>query len=139
MKYAWHKWLGMKKHSKAWHLEDLADELQEYREARGPILRWSELSDVVFAYIRGRLHGYKLVFPLSRWKYLYGHIYMYPKYTLRFLFFRRAGRKLGARIHEVRNPRKPHKLRAIAEQYKIDPDQFIAICERQLRYWPLLP
>lgn len=139
MKYAWHKWLDMAKYDKAWHVQDLKEEYQEYKEAKGWRERWSELSDLVYCCGRARSRGYKIDFPLSRWKFFLGCLYMYPKYTSRFLFFRTAGRKLGAEIHEVRNPRKTHKLKDIAERYEVDPDNFVKICEDQLRFWPLLP
>lgn len=66
---------------------------------------------------------------------------MYPKYTSRWLFFRVAGKRSGAprTVREVRNPRKTHKLHDIAAKNSIDPIEFQKICERQLRYWLLLP
>jgi len=70
-----------------------------------------------------------------------GVLYMFPKYTGRWLFFRSAGKKAGSTkpVHEVRNPKKTHKLHQIAERNNIDKDKFQVICEKQLRYWILLP
>lgn len=104
-------------------------------------MKWSELSDVVYTCSRGRWSGHKLSFPLSVWLYPLGLLYMYPKYTSRWLFFRRAGRKAGAkqRVNEVRNPKKTAKLHGIADRYAIDKYTFQNICEKQLKYWPLLP
>jgi hypothetical protein len=66
---------------------------------------------------------------------------MFPKYTGRWLFFRSAGKKMNSKIiiREVRNPKKVNKLHTIAEMYKLDPNKFQIICEKQLKVWPLLP
>ncbi len=137
----WHQLLGMELHEKQWHEQDLVDELAEYHEETKLINKWSELSDVVYTCTRGRWSGHEIVFPFSRWHFVFGVIYMIPKYTSRWLFFRSAGKKamVSTIIHEVRNPRKTHKLHCIADKYRIDRDLFQKICEKQLRYWPLLP
>lgn len=124
----------------AWHEEDIAGELQELAEAEGLIDRWSEYSDVVHTVIRTRRDGFMVDFPLTRLQCLYGSVYMFPKYTLRFFFFRRAGKKAGGKtiLREIRNPKKIHKLHHIARKNGLDPDEFTAICTKQLRYWPLL-
>jgi hypothetical protein len=142
MLYPWHDWLAMTRHDRAWHDEDMAEELGEYREAKGLFTKWSEVSDVVYTYGRSRWDRLDdFTFPLGKFAHVAGLIYMYPKYTLRFWFFRRAGRKVNAtaQLHEVRNPRKTHKLHYIAEKYDLDKDAFQKVCERQLKYWPLLP
>lgn len=66
---------------------------------------------------------------------------MLPKYSGRSLFYRRAGKKLGAtvEIREVRNPKKTDKLHIIAEKYGLDKSKFQNVCEIQLRHWLLLP
>lgn len=66
---------------------------------------------------------------------------MFPKYSGRWLFFRRAGKKAGAKkaLREVRNPKKTHKLHTIAEKNDIDEKLFQKTCEKQLKYWILLP
>lgn len=137
----WHSLLRMVKYGKAWHKQDLADELAEYNEETNLFMKWSELSDVVYTCTRARWSGHNIKFPLSKVKFWVGVLYMIPKYTGRWLFFNRAGRKCGTKkpIHEVRNPKKVHKLHIIAERYKIDKKQFQKTCEKQLRYWPLLP
>lgn len=136
----WHNLLDMPKKDEQWHKEDIADEYTELDEARGPINRWSEYSDVVYTVTRARWDGYDFASPLSKGLFLYGSLYMFPKYTLRYLFFRQAGKKLRSSrpLHEVRNPKKTHKLHHIASKYDLDPAKFAAICEKQLRYWPLL-
>ena len=136
----WHDILNMPKKDQQWHEGDIADEYAELDEARGPINRWSEYADVVYAVTRGRWDGYDIPSPLSRALFIYGSLYMFPKYTLRYMFFRRAGKKLHASrpLHEVRNPKKTHKLHYIAAKYELDPAAFAAVCEKQLRYWPLL-
>jgi hypothetical protein len=66
---------------------------------------------------------------------------MFPKYTGRWLFFRRAGLKLNAetQLHEVRNPKKVEKLYSIADKYGLDRKKFQDTCKKQLSYWILLP
>ena len=137
----WHQLLKMPKYTQIWHENDLADELREYNEETKILKKWSELSDVVYTCTRGRWSGYEIAFPFSRWQFMIGTIYMIPKYSGRWLFFRSAGKKVGATtaIREVRNPKKTHKLHTIAKKYDQDPKTFQAICERQLRYWILLP
>lgn len=136
----WHNFLDMPKKSKEWHIDDIAAEFAELDEAESLVDRWSEYSDVVYSVTRGRWGGYSLESPLTAWQFAYGSIYMFPKYTLRFLFYRRAGKKLNAKrsLHEVRNPKKVHKLHHIAKKYDIDPEAFAEVCEKQLGYWPLL-
>jgi len=137
----WHSLLNMVKFDEAWYRQDLTDELAEYHEEKNLLRKWSELSDVVYTCTRSNWSGHRLDFPFDRLSFLIGSIYMIPKYTGRWLFFRRAGKKSGAKkpIHEVRNPRKVHKLHTIAERYDLDKNEFQRICEKQLRYWPLLP
>ena len=130
----------MKKFDKQWHMSDLADEIAEYHEETKLLKKWSELSDVVYTCTRGRWSGHEIPFPFSKWQYFVGVTYMIPKMTGRWLFFRRAGKKAGAKspVHEVRNPKKTEKIRTMAERNNIDPDLFQKICEKQLKYWPLL-
>lgn len=139
----WHTWLAMPAFDRAWHEADLADELAEYREERNWFKKWSELSDVVYTCTRSRWSGHPLEFPLPTLLFPLGIAYMLPKYTGRFLFFRRAGKKAGADkiIRCVRNPKKLHKLdEVITEQnITVDRKRLHAICQKQLRYWPLLP
>jgi hypothetical protein len=131
----------MVKYDKAWHIADLADEMAEYDEETKLLKKWSELSDVVYTCSRGRWSGYDTEFPYKMWQFYSGLIYMFPKYTLRWLFYRSAGRKIGTTkdIHEVRNPKKIEKLNQIAERNNVDPKKFAEICKKQLKYWPLIP
>jgi len=137
----WHDWLDMYKHDEAWHTQDLADELAEYSEKQSIFKKWSELSDVVYTSTRAKWTGHNINFPFSKLHYYVGATYMFPKYTARFLFYRAAGKKAGVQklVHEVRNPKKTHKLHHIAEKYNLDKEQFQKICEKQLKYWLLLP
>lgn len=128
----------MHKHDLAWHKNDIEDELKELSQESNWLKRWSEYSDVVYTYTRADWTGFKLKRPLSFLYFSLGLTYMFPKYTLRWLFFRHAGKKFGKSIHEVRNPKKLKKLHLIAERNKIDPELFVAQCKKQLRYWPLL-
>jgi hypothetical protein len=89
----WHNWLSMPKHDEVWHLHDMQDELEEYHTARGIVHKWSEVSDVVYTYTRGKWSGHhSLVFLFSRRAYVVGLVYMFPKYTLQWLFFRKSPR-----------------------------------------------
>lgn len=140
--HAWHDALGMRPHDEAWHQGDIADELRELQEARGLLHRWSELSDVAYTYTRAHWDGFRAIKrPIKFSLFFFGLLYMFPKYTLRWWFYRVAGRRTDphARIHEVRNPRKEEKLRHIAEKNQIDPERFIHECKNLLRWWPLLP
>ncbi len=137
----WHNALAMPKNNKQWHIDDMADEYTELLEAHGLVATWSELSDVAYTYSRGKWSGHTIPLPISKPRYYLGLIYMYPKYTSRYIFFKQAGKKSSATvpIKEVRNPKKTHKLHTIATQYNIDSQAFQRICKAQLRYWPLLP
>lgn len=132
----WHDMLNMPKYDEAWHQADMTDELAEYEEARGFIDTWSELSDVAYTYTRARWSGHTTVsFPLSKIKLIIGLIYMFPKYTLRFRFFRELGHHFDKNLHisEVRNPKKTEKLRVIAEKYNLNPDQFSETALRMMK------
>ena len=137
----WHTLLDMPKHDLAWHKQDLADEMEEYREADTLLHRWSELSDVAYTYTRARWSGHRMSRPLSVPSFFIGLVYMFPKYSLRWWFYRLAGRRTdsNARLHEVRNPKKIEKVRVIAEKYHLDPVTFEQECRKLLRCWPLLP
>lgn len=137
----WHSLLKMTKYDKKWHKQDLSDELEEYYAETHPVKKWSELSDVVYTCTRGRWSGHDIPFPFSRWQFVLGSVYMIPKYSGRWLFFKSAGKKAGAKmtVREVRNPKKTYKLHIIAERYDIDPIKFQKTCEKQLRRWILLP
>ncbi len=133
----------MPKFDKAWHEADMADELAEYEEETKLLKKWSEASDVVYTYTRAKWSGLDLSFPLMPYQYLLGLLYMLPKYSSRFLFFRGAGRKAGADkdIRCVRNPKKLHKLDDVVDEQNIEVslDTLKAICKRRRKYWPLLP
>lgn len=139
----WHSWIGMPKYDLQWHENDMADELAEYYEESRWWKRWSEMSDVAYTYTLGHWSGHNIDFPLARRHYYLGLVYMFPKYTGRFLFYRRAARKVGARteLRCVRNPKKLHKLEAVVAENKVEVDlgELKRQCEKQLRYWPLLP
>jgi len=131
----------MPKYDLEWHINDLADEMAEYHEEQKLLKKWSELSDVVYTCTRGKWSGHEVEFPLKNWQYGVGTIYMFPKYSLRYAFFRRAGKKAGSakKLREVRNPKKVHKLHLIAEKHNLSKEEFQQICEKQLKYWVLLP
>ena len=117
----------MPKYDLEWHKQDLGDEYQEYKEATGLINIWSELSDVAYTYTRATWSGHtEITFPFTRPCLYVGVLYMIPKYTLRWRFFRKLGNIVNSKtlISEVRNPRKAHKMKVIAEKYDIDPSFF---------------
>lgn len=137
----WHGCLDMPKQDEAWHRQDMQDELKELAEARGFVDRWSEYSDVVYTYTRALWSGHSSIQnPLGFCAFVWGLLYMFPKYTFRWWFYRRAGQKVDPRVRmtEVRNPKKVEKLHTIAGKYGIDPFVFERVCRVQLRYWPLL-
>ncbi len=139
----WHTWLNQPKFDKAWHERDLTDELAEYHEETKLFKKWSELSDVAYTCTRSQWAGHDVQFPLKRWQLYLGFVYMFPKYTGRYLFFTHAGKKAGADklVRCVRNPKKLHKLDDIIIEQGITVDiaKLKKICARQLHYWPLLP
>lgn len=137
----WHDWLNMPKYDQRWHDNDMQDELKEYQVEANILKKWSEVSDLVYTYTRAKWTGHKLDFPLGRFEYFLGVIYMFPKYTSRYLFFRKAGKKVNSQVvvREVRNPKRMQKLEEIAATYRLDKTKFSKTCKRQLRYWPLLP
>lgn len=137
----WHSYLDMPKHDIKWHEKDIQDEISELAEATGIIHKWSEISDVVYTYTRARWSGYKdLNFPLSKTKFYIGLVYMFPKYTLRWKFFRKIGKSFdeNLKINEVRNPKKIHKLEDIALKYNLDTNIFKERSEKLLKKWILL-
>ncbi len=123
----WHTMLNMPKYDEVWHKQDMADELAEYHEAEGLIDIWSELSDVTYTYTRAKWSGHTgMGFPISKMLLPIGILYMIPKYTLRWRFFRELGHQFDKNISisEVRNPKKIEKLKIIAEKYNLDPNEF---------------
>ncbi len=137
----WHDILNMPKLDEVWHRQDMSDELAEYEEACGFLNNWSELSDVVYTYSRARWSGHTTIyFPLSKTKLFFGVIYMIPKYTLRWRFFRKIGHQFdkNLNISEVRNPKKIEKLKKIASKYELDPEIFVIKAEKMRRRTILL-
>jgi len=134
----WHSVLDMPKHDLTWHERDILDELAEFGESKGLIHRWSELSDVVYTYTRAKWSGFNEVkFPFKKRYFYVGLLYMIPKYSLRWKFFRILGKKFdkNLKIAAVRNPNKNQKLVAIATRYKIDPEQFKTEAEKLKKKW----
>jgi hypothetical protein len=132
----WHNMLNLPKYDETWHKKDMADELTEYEEAEGLINTWSELSDVAYTHTRARWSGHTNIdFPLSRTRLIIGLLYMIPKYTLRWRFFRDLGHQFDKNLNiaEVRNPKKIEKLKVIAEKYNLDPELFTQKAESLLR------
>lgn len=128
--------LNMPKYDEDWHRNDISDELAEYEEASGLIDTWSELSDIAYTYTRAKWSGHNtIVFPLSKSQLFVGTLYMFPKYTLRWRFFRKLGHEfdINLNISEVRNPKKISKLVTIAEKYHLDPNMFQEKAEKMLK------
>ncbi len=137
----WHDALDMPKYDKEWHKNDIADEYKEYLDENNIIKKWSELSDVVYTHSRANWSGYKIDYPLNKVTIPIGLMYMYPKYSLRYLFYKRAGHKLNKKIHlkEVRNPKKIHKLKTIAQRNGLGEEEFVKTCQQLLKHWILIP
>lgn len=130
--------LDMPKKDFAWHDADIKDELQEYMEARGIINKWSELSDVVYTYTRARWSEHtNIKYPLGKISFYIGLLYMFPKYSLRWKFYRTLGKKVdqNTELREVRNPKKFEKLKHIAEKYNLNPEQFTKEAKKLMRRW----
>lgn len=139
----WHDWLDLPRFDKSWYEKDLADELAEYHDENNYFKKWSELSDVAYTVSRSQWSESTVDNPFSSTKHYLGVIYMVPKYTGRYFFYRTAGRKAGANkdIKWIRNPKKLHKLKEIVDEQDVvvDIEKLIATCEQQKKYWPLLP
>ncbi len=137
----WHSFLNMPKKDIEWHKNDVADEIQELAKATGFIHNWSEISDVVYTYTRAKWSGHKIERPINIFMFSVGLIYMFPKYTLRWLFYYSVGKKFNKnlKITEVRNPKKIEKLHEIAERYNLDPNRFQNECTKLAKFWIFLP
>ena len=137
----WHSVIDMPKKDFKWHEADISDELKEFEEAEGLINKWSELSDIVYTYTRAYWSGHKTMeYPLSNISFFVGLLYMFPKYTLRWRFYRVLGRKIdkNIKITEVRNPKKIEKLKIIALKHNIDPEKLIIEANKLMRRWIFL-
>jgi len=69
-----------------------------------------------------------------------GLLYMFPKYTLRWRFYRVLGKKIdkNVKIAEVRNPKKIEKLEKIARKYNLNPQQFTDEAKKLIKRWIFL-
>ena len=133
--------LDMPKNNLDWHKEDISDELKELEKAEGLIDKWSELSDVAYTYTRAHWSGHTSIkYPLSKTNFYIGLIYMFPKYTLRWKFYRVLGKKFdkNIKITEVRNPEKIEKLKVIAEKHNINPEKFTEEAKKLMGKWVFL-
>lgn len=130
----------MPKHDLLWHQQDMEDEFLEYKEASGIFNLWSELSDVVYTFTRAKWSGHTdITFPFNSIYFYTGILYMIPKYTLRWRFFRKLGKIVYAstEIHEVRNPKRENKMSSIAKKYAVNETLFKNEA-RKLRRWSFL-
>lgn len=137
----WHSILNMPKKDSEWHKVDVMEELKEFEETSGLLNKWSELSDVVYTYTRAHWSGHKNIeYPLSKISFCLGILYMFPKYTLRWKFYRVLGKKIdkNIKITEVRNPKKKEKLKHIALKYNLDPEQFVIEADKLMKRWVFL-
>ncbi len=137
----WHSHLNMPKYDLDWHKKDMADEIEEFEEEKGMINKWSELSDVAYTYTRARWSGHtEIEFPFKKIFMYVGFIYMIPKYTLRWKFFRVLGRRFdkNLKITEVRNPKKLEKLENIAKRYDLDSIKFQNEAKKLMGKWLFL-
>ena len=139
--HKWHSILDMQKKDYYWHQADVLEELKEYKETKGLINKWSELSDVVYTYTRAHWAGHTLIeYTLNKTHFYIGLLYMFPKYSLRWKFYRVLGKKLdkNSRLTEVRNPNKIEKLEHIAKKYNLDPLKFKDEARKLMKRWIFL-
>ena len=137
----WHSILDMPKNDYHWHQADVLEELREFEEAEGLINKWSELSDVAYTLTRAHWSGHTdIEFPLSKSNFYIGLLYMFPKYTLRWKFYRVLGQKIdkNVKMTEVRNPKKIEKLKIMAIKYNIDEEKFTEEAKKLMRRWVFL-
>ena len=142
----WHAQLGLTTFPAPWYAEREAEEHQELREATRAVDRLSETADIFYLRTRARQNGHPVAVPPFLPPYhLLVYAYMLAKHTSRWCFYRTAGwlcRKKGkgyAPVREVVNPAKDFKLRRVAARHDVDDDEFVAVCIRLRRFWPLLP
>jgi len=135
--HLWHSMIDMPKKDIDWHRKDISDELTELAEAKGFVNIWSEFSDVAYTYTRAKWSGHKMKRPINLFLLNIGFLYMIPKYTLRWHFYRLVGKKFDKKLElrEVRNPKKIEKLKHIAGKYNLDPDKFQERCVKLAKYW----
>ena len=136
----WHTILNMPKEDWNWHKNDIEDELEELKEAKSLIHYWSEVSDVVYTYTRAKWSGHKIKRPINLGLFSIGLIYMFPKYTLRWYFYRLIGKEFNKKlkINEVRNPKKSHKLKEISLRWNLDPELFEKRVKEKMKFWIFL-
>jgi len=137
----WHSILDMPKKDFEWHKADVFEELKEFEETSGLINKWSELSDVVYTYTRAHWSGHKTIeYPLNKISFYLGLLYMFPKYSLRWRFYRVLGQKIdkNVKMTEVRNPKKKEKLKIIALKYNLDGEQFVNEAKKLMKRWVFL-
>jgi len=137
----WHSILDMPIKDYYWHQADVLEELKELKEAEGLVNKWSELSDVAYTYTRAHWSGHTdIEFPLSKTNFYAGLLYMFPKYSLRYGFYRVLGRKIdkNVKLKEVRNPKKIEKLEHIAKKYNLDPIKFKDEAKKLIKRWVFL-
>ncbi|KAI0530434.1 hypothetical protein GGR58DRAFT_518486 [Xylaria digitata] len=141
----WHKLLNLPRQSPlSWHRERFREELAELREAKRPIEKLSEASDVFFALSRAKYDGFPISdMPSFRARHTAIYAYMLAKYTSRWAFYRALAFLCRApsrsTVREVMNPSKDSKLAVIARRHNIDPEKFTSIGRRLRRVWPLPP
>jgi hypothetical protein len=137
--------LGLSRQSQSWYRARLREELHELRNAKTPLLKLSETSDVVFSIVRAQYDGFpirKLPFVTSP-QHVILYAYMVAKFTSRWTFYRTLAMLCRAPrydfMREVVNPSKDHKLDKVASRHQIDPAEFKRVGRRLRRVWPLLP
>ena len=137
----WHSILDMPIKDYYWHQADVLEELRELEEAEGLINKWSELSDVAYTYTRAHWSGHTdIEFPFTKTNFYIWLLYMFPKYSLRYGFYRVLGKKIdkNVKLKEVRNPKKIDKLKHIALKYNLDPEKFTKEAKKLMRRWVFL-
>ena len=141
----WYRMLGLTRQSQpSWYRDRYLEELQERREAKTPLDKLSETSDVFFVIIRSRYDEapvrHQPPFAVS---HLLIYAYMMAKLTSRWAFYRTAAILCKAARYdlmcEVVNPGKDYKLDEVAFRHHIDPVKFKKVCYMLRRVWPLLP
>jgi hypothetical protein len=141
----WHGMLGLSRQSQSWYRDRLREELHELRNAKTPLLKLSETSDVIFSIVRAQYDGFpirKLPLDTSP-QHVILYAYMAAKFTSRWTFYRTLAMLCRAPRYDlvcgVVNPSKDHKLDEVASRHQIDPVEFKRIGRRLRRVWPLLP
>ncbi len=117
----WHNLLDMPHRDKAWHERYMAEEFAELQAERGLINRWSEYADVVYGVTRARWNGYAVPSPISRTRFIYGSLYMFPEAHAAVFILLHGRPTLRRDVHRARGPQPPQATQTPPHRHQARP------------------